>query len=92
MQARSACTRVASTTSATKPLGHNVDHTASMTLALQVEWWPLGPTGLLYDREWALLGDDSAVVTQKQYPRLALVQVRCLLVGVAGDVPLGGAA
>jgi len=63
-----------------------------MTLALQVEWWPLGPTGLLYDREWALLGDDSAVVTQKQYPRLALVQVRCLLVGVAGDVPLDGAA
>ncbi|WIA20516.1 hypothetical protein OEZ85_004912 [Tetradesmus obliquus] len=32
--------------------------------------WPLGPNGLLYDREWALVTPDGSVITQKQLPRL----------------------
>lgn len=31
----------------------------------------MGPTGLLYDREWALLDDSGRVVTQKKCPRMA---------------------
>ena len=38
--------------------------------------WPLGPNGLLLDREWALVGDDGMVLTQKGLPKLALVQPR----------------
>ncbi len=36
--------------------------------------WPLGPNGLLLDREWALVGDDGNVLTQKGFPKLALIQ------------------
>lgn len=41
-----------------------------------VRQWPLGPNGLLLDREWALVGDDGHVLTQKGLPRLALIQPR----------------
>ena len=41
-----------------------------------VKEWPLGPNGLLLDREWALVGDDGNVLTQKGLPRLALIQPR----------------
>ena len=43
---------------------------------IRVTDWPLGPNGLLLDREWALVGDDGHVLTQKGLPRLALVQPR----------------
>eukprot|EP00873_Tetraselmis_striata_P027755 jgi/Tetstr1/448019/TSEL_035320.t1 len=33
--------------------------------------WPLGPTGLLYDRHWVLLAEDGAVLTQKRAPQMA---------------------
>ncbi|KAL0025505.1 hypothetical protein WJX77_007273 [Trebouxia sp. C0004] len=42
----------------------------------RVSEWPLGPNGLLLDREWALVGDDGSVLTQKGLPRLALIQPR----------------
>lgn len=43
---------------------------------IRVAEWPLGPNGLLLDREWALVGDDGHVLTQKALPKLALVQPR----------------
>ncbi len=43
---------------------------------VRVSEWPLGPNGLLLDREWALLGDDGNVLTQKGLPKLALIQPR----------------
>ncbi|EFJ48731.1 hypothetical protein VOLCADRAFT_40621, partial [Volvox carteri f. nagariensis] len=39
-----------------------------------VQAWPIGPTGLLYDREWALVDDGGKVLTLKQCPRMALVR------------------
>ncbi|KAJ7139588.1 pyridoxal phosphate-dependent transferase [Mycena epipterygia] len=37
--------------------------------------WQIVPTGLLYDREWMLLDTASGrTLSQKQYPRMALVQ------------------
>ncbi len=39
----------------------------------QVTRWPIGPTGLLYDREWALLDDQGRVVTQKLCPAAARI-------------------
>lgn len=46
----------------------------TMVLQVQVESWPLGPNGLLHDREWALVGDDGRVFSQKTLPQLALVK------------------
>lgn len=43
---------------------------------MRVSEWPLGPNGLLLDREWALVGDDGHVLTQKGLPQLALLQPR----------------
>ena len=43
---------------------------------VKVSEWPLGPNGLLLDREWALVGDDGSVLTQKGLPKLALIQPR----------------
>ena len=43
-------------------------------MQVRVEEWPLGPNGLLHDREWALVGDDGTVFTQKTLPKLALIQ------------------
>lgn len=43
---------------------------------IRVSEWPLGPNGLLLDREWALVGNDRHVLTQKTLPKLALVQPR----------------
>lgn len=36
--------------------------------------WPLGANGLLYDREWALVDAEGAVLTQKKLPRLAAIR------------------
>ncbi|DBA69485.1 TPA: hypothetical protein ACH3X2_001170 [Trebouxia sp. C0005] len=46
---------------------------------IRVSEWPLGPNGLLLDREWALVGDDGNVLTQKGLPKLALIQPRITL-------------
>ncbi len=43
---------------------------------VRISEWPLGPNGLLLDREWALVGDDGSVLTQKGLPKLALIQPR----------------
>ena len=37
----------------------------------RVHAWPLCPTGLLYDRQWALVDADQRVMTQKRLPALA---------------------
>ena len=43
---------------------------------IRAQEWPLGPNGLLFDREWALVGDEGNVLTQKGLPKLALIQPR----------------
>ena len=57
---------------------------------VRVSQWPLGPSGLLLDREWAVVDPGGRVLTQKQCPSLALVEVALdlhgglLLVGSRG--------
>lgn len=41
---------------------------------MRVDAWPVGPAGLQYDRAWALVDASGKALTQKQHPRLALVQ------------------
>ena len=41
---------------------------------MQVKRWPLSPTGLLLDREWALVDSNSVVLTQKKFPSLSLLK------------------
>ncbi|KAJ7535046.1 hypothetical protein O6H91_12G016300 [Diphasiastrum complanatum] len=36
--------------------------------------WPLGDCGLLYDREWVIMGVDGTVLTQKKVPSMCLVR------------------
>jgi molybdenum cofactor sulfurtransferase len=36
--------------------------------------WPLGPNGLLLDREWALVDADGAALTLKKVPKLATIK------------------
>lgn len=36
--------------------------------------WPLGENGLLFDREWALVGADGAALSQKKLPKLATIR------------------
>ena len=43
------------------------------------ETWPLGPNGLLFDREWALVGEDGEVLTLKKQPQLARIQTHISL-------------
>ncbi|KAG2491424.1 hypothetical protein HYH03_010212 [Edaphochlamys debaryana] len=40
----------------------------------RVAAWPVGPTGLLADREWALVDDGGKVLTLKHCPRMALLR------------------
>lgn len=57
---------------------------------VRVSRWPLGPSGLLLDREWAVVDAAGRALTQKQCPSLALVEVALdlrgglLLVGSRG--------
>ena len=44
--------------------------------AFETRSWPLGPNGLLLDREWALVGADGAALTLRQAPRLAAIRPR----------------
>ncbi|KAJ1400724.1 hypothetical protein B484DRAFT_405949, partial [Ochromonadaceae sp. CCMP2298] len=43
---------------------------------MRVSAWPLCPSGLLYDRGWAVVDSRGRAVTQKSHPRLALVEPR----------------
>ncbi|XP_030627601.1 molybdenum cofactor sulfurase [Chanos chanos] len=42
--------------------------------AFEVTEWPLGPRGLLYDREWMLVNENGVCLSQKREPRLCLIQ------------------
>lgn len=42
----------------------------------RVDAWPLCPTGLLFDRHWALVNADRIVLTQKRLPALASLSPR----------------
>lgn len=35
--------------------------------------WPLGDCGLLYDREWLIMGAAGDILTQKKYPAMCLI-------------------
>ena len=40
---------------------------------MRVDSWPIGPTGLCFDRAWALVDSQGKALTQKSHPKLALV-------------------
>lgn len=40
---------------------------------MHVRTWPLGPRGLLYDREWVVVGSSGTFLTQKTLPALCRV-------------------
>uniref|UniRef100_A0ABM5GQW4 Molybdenum cofactor sulfurase n=1 Tax=Pogona vitticeps TaxID=103695 RepID=A0ABM5GQW4_9SAUR len=42
--------------------------------AFEVIEWPIGNQGLLYDRSWMVANQNGVCITQKQEPRLCLVQ------------------
>ncbi|XP_039094909.1 molybdenum cofactor sulfurase isoform X3 [Hyaena hyaena] len=41
---------------------------------LQVTKWPIGNQGLLYDRSWMVVNRNGVCLSQKQEPRLCLIQ------------------
>ena len=51
-------------------------------LCQAVTSWELGPNGLLYDREWALVDPDGRTLSQRRHPRLT--QIRPLVDPTAG--------
>eukprot|EP00743_Colponemidia_sp_Colp-15_P010568 GILK01011657.1.p1 GENE.GILK01011657.1~~GILK01011657.1.p1 ORF type:complete len:796 (-),score=72.62 GILK01011657.1:42-2429(-) len=42
--------------------------------AMSVQAWPVGPHGLLYDREWSVVDDTGAALQQKREPKLCLIR------------------
>ncbi|XP_061445641.1 molybdenum cofactor sulfurase isoform X2 [Rhineura floridana] len=42
--------------------------------AFEVMQWPIGNKGLLYDRNWMVTNQNRVCITQKQEPKLCLVQ------------------
>uniref|UniRef100_A0A8C5RG92 Molybdenum cofactor sulfurase n=1 Tax=Laticauda laticaudata TaxID=8630 RepID=A0A8C5RG92_LATLA len=42
--------------------------------AFEVMQWPVGNQGLLYDRNWMVTNQNGVCITQKQEPRLCLIQ------------------
>ncbi|XP_077159008.1 molybdenum cofactor sulfurase isoform X2 [Paroedura picta] len=42
--------------------------------AFEVAQWPIGNQGLLYDRGWMVVNQNGVCITQKQEPRLCLIQ------------------
>lgn len=42
--------------------------------AFEVTKWPVGSQGLLYDRSWMVVNHNGICLTQKQEPRLCLIQ------------------
>ncbi len=55
---------------------------------ISVTRWSLESRGLQHDRRWMLVDDEGVFVTQREYPRLALVEVQikasCLQIGAPG--------
>ncbi|KAJ7655303.1 molybdenum cofactor sulfurase [Mycena polygramma] len=54
--------------------------------------WQVAPTGLLYDREWMLIDSSGKTLSQKRFPRMALVRPsvdldRRMLVICAPEMP-----
>jgi hypothetical protein len=43
-------------------------------LFVKVKMWPMSDTGLLYDREWVIVGQNGAAITQKQNSKLCGIQ------------------
>lgn len=43
---------------------------------IQVDDWPMTAEGLLYDRHWMLVMPNGRFVTQRQLPRMALIDTR----------------
>uniref|UniRef100_A0A672TXD3 Molybdenum cofactor sulfurase n=1 Tax=Strigops habroptila TaxID=2489341 RepID=A0A672TXD3_STRHB len=41
--------------------------------AFEVTEWPVGNQGLLYDRNWMIVNENGVCITQKQEPRLCLI-------------------
>ena len=41
---------------------------------MRVSSWPVGESGLLFDREWTIVDSAGRAVTQKSHPRLSLVR------------------
>lgn len=44
--------------------------------AQQVDDWPVGPCGLLFDRHWAISDQRGRVMTLHRYPSMALIRPR----------------
>ncbi|XP_070584996.1 molybdenum cofactor sulfurase [Erythrolamprus reginae] len=42
--------------------------------AFEVMQWPIGNQGMLYDRNWMVTNQNGVCITQKQEPRLCLIQ------------------
>jgi uncharacterized protein YcbX len=41
---------------------------------IRVERWPVGPTGLAYDRKWMLVDQGGLFLSQRKLPRMALIK------------------
>nr|KAF6358624.1 molybdenum cofactor sulfurase [Pipistrellus kuhlii] len=67
---------VPTTVSTTVPatVSTTVPATVSTTVPATVTQWPVGPRGLLYDRSWMVVNHNGICLSQKQEPRLCLVQ------------------
>ena len=46
---------------------------------MQVQDWPVGPLGLLYDRTWMVVNGNGVCLSQKREPRLSLIRPRIQL-------------
>ena len=42
---------------------------------ISMEAWPLEPRGLQYDRRWMVVDDHDVFMTQRDFPRMALIDV-----------------
>ncbi|XP_046392268.1 molybdenum cofactor sulfurase isoform X2 [Ischnura elegans] len=49
--------------------------------AFQVERWPVGVNGLLYDRQWMIVTSNGVCVTQKIAPSICMIQPKIDLEG-----------
>ncbi|RXM99174.1 Molybdenum cofactor sulfurase [Acipenser ruthenus] len=53
---------------------HSPFQAVSLITLPQVKHWPIGSKGLLYDRTWMVVNLNNVCLTQKQEPRLCLIQ------------------
>lgn len=50
------------------------EYTSGVFVLSQVTQWAVGPLGLLYDRLWMVVNINGVCLSQKQEPRLCLIQ------------------